>query len=305
MNLSDLLTDRANKYNDKTFLYFERQPTSNELEDTTFRQTLSFRELDDRVNQACHFLASMSLSQGDVFNLHLPNCPAFLILWFAGARLGAVMMPTNILSSADELAYLLSHSNSKVAFTTSEHLQTLKQMQDDVDCLDKIILCDSYSERPLEESFETRLTGQPDTPWPCPVSETDMAAIMYTSGTTSKPKGVMVSHANYIAAGQTVADAIELNEDDRQFVVLPLFHGNAQYYSTMSALLCGASIALMDRFSASRYFDKCIEYDCTVASLFAAPMRMILAQLVNPDHRNNRLRIVLYAQNITEQQMQA
>ncbi len=126
---------------------------------------------------------------------------------------------------------------------------------------------------------------------------------MYTSGTTSRPKGVMVTHANYLKAGATVADAIELQPSDRQFVVLPLFHGNAQYYSTMSALLRGASVALMDRFSASRYFDKCIEYDCTVASLFAAPMRMLLAQPTNPAHRDNLLRTVIFAQNLTEQQL--
>jgi crotonobetaine/carnitine-CoA ligase len=130
-----------------------------------------------------------------------------------------------------------------------------------------------------------------------------MAAIMYTSGTTSKPKGVMVTHANYLAAGKTVAGAIELGEHDRQFAVLPLFHGNAQYYSVMSALLSGASVALMDRFSARRYFDKCIEYECTVASLFAAPMRMILAQPGNPAHRRNDLRVVIFAQNLTAGQL--
>ena len=85
----------------------------------------------------------------------------------------------------------------------------------------------------------------------------------------------MVTHANYIVAGQTVADSIELEADDRHLTVLPLFHGNAQYYSIMSAMLRGASVALLDRFSASQYFDKCREYECTVASLFAAPMRMI------------------------------
>jgi crotonobetaine/carnitine-CoA ligase len=114
----------------------------------------------------------------------------------------------------------------------------------------------------------------------------------------------MVTHANYIKAGQTVADAITLTAEDRHFVVLPLFHGNAQYYSTMSALLRGASVALMDRFSAGQYFAKCIEYRCTVASLFAAPMRMILAQPVTPEHRQNELRVVLYAQNITGDQLQ-
>ena len=307
MNLSALLTDRAKQFGDRKFLFFERQPGSNASNNAvqdTFRQTLTFRELDDRVNQACHFLSAQGLTRGDVFNLHLPNCPAFLILWFAGARLGAIMMPTNVLASADELLYLLAHSSSKIAFTTAEHLPMLEQCERQIDGLNKIILCDPYTADPVVDSFEALLHKQPDTPCNCPLSETDMAAIMYTSGTTSKPKGVMVTHANYLTAGQTVADALELTEDDRHFIVLPLFHGNAQYYSTMSALIRGTSIALMDRFSASRYFDKCIEYDCTVASLFAAPMRMLLAQAENPDHRNNRLRVTLYAQNLTTQQMQ-
>jgi crotonobetaine/carnitine-CoA ligase len=306
MNLSDLLADQATKYGNREFLLFERQPgnsTFNNINQESFRQTLTFRRLDDRVNQACHYLSSQGLVRGDVFNLHLPNCPSFLILWFAGARLGAIMMPTNVLASTEELVYLLGHSSSKITFTTSEHLETLNQCQNKIDCLEKVILCDPYSHDPALDSFETLLQQQPDTCWNCPASETDLAAIMYTSGTTSKPKGVMVTHANYLTAGQTVADAIELGENDRHFVVLPLFHGNAQYYSTMSALLRGASIVLMDRFSASRYFDKCIEYGCTVASLFAAPMRMILAQPQNSDHRNNELRIVIYAQNLTAQQM--
>ena len=307
MNLSDLLSERAKKYGDRIFLLFERQPAISESTDTdqnSFRQTLTFRQLDDRVNQACHYLSSLGLKQGDVFNLHLPNCSAFLILWFAAARLGAVMMPTNVLASADELAYLLEHSGSKVAFTTSPHLATLDHCQSIVDCLATVIPCDPYTDDPATNSFEASLQEQPNTSWDCVVSDTDMVAIMYTSGTTSRPKGVMVTHANYITAGETVADTIELAENDRQFVVLPLFHGNAQYYSTMSALLRGASIALMDRFSASQYFDKCIEYDCSVASLFAAPIRMILAQAENPDHLGNKLRIVIYAQNLTEQQMQ-
>ncbi len=307
MNLSNLLADRAREYGNKPFLLFERQPVAASAKSraqASYRHTLTFRELDDRVNQACHFLEQMGLCRGDVLNLHLPNCPSFIILWFAAARLGAVMMPTNVLSAATELSYLLEHSNSKLTFTTADHLEMLRQCREEVDGLKKIVLCDPFTDSPDNSSFEAQLQGQPLAPWDCPISDTDMAAIMYTSGTTSKPKGVMVSHANYITAGQTVVNAIELTEQDRHFVVLPLFHGNAQYYSIMSALLRGASVALMDRFSASQYFDQCIEYNGTVASLFAAPMRMILAQSVNPEHRRNRLRIVIYAQNLTELQMQ-
>ncbi len=307
MTLSDLLTARAEQYGDREFLLFERQAVnsgSSTEPQPPFRQSLTFRELDQRVNQACHYLTSQGVGAGDVFNLHLPNCPAFLVLWFAAARLGAVMMPTNVLASSDELGYLLEHSGCRLAFTTSAHAHTLHRCKATSECLRKVILCDPCSENSGAGSFESELRQQADTGWDCQADDADMVAIMYTSGTTSKPKGVMVTHANYLIAGKTVADAIELEESDRHFVVLPLFHGNAQYYSIMSALLGGASIALMDRFSAGRYFDKCIEYGCTAASLFAAPMRMILAQPENAEHRCNRLRIVLYAQNLSEAQLQ-
>jgi len=300
MNLSDLLRDNAERYGERDFLLFERQP---DAQKSAFRQRLSYRELDSQVDRACHFLAELGLGPGDVFNLHLPNCPAFLLLWFAGARLGAVMMPTNVLASAAELTYLLEHSNSKIAFTTAEHLAMLELCREQLDGLQRIVLCDACTDSPTADSFEVLLAGMPDSSWTCPAVDTDLAAIMYTSGTTSRPKGVMVTHANYLAAGTTVADAVELRADDRHFVVLPLFHGNAQYYSIMSALLRGASVVLTDRFSASRYFDTCIAYGCTVASLFAAPMRMILAQPPNPAHRENGLRIVLFAQNLTPQQL--
>ena len=301
-NLSELLAERAASIGERECLLFERQPSEDENL-ACWRQQLSYAELDSRVNRACHYLSAHGLGAGDVFNLHLPNCPSFILLWFAAARLGAVMMPTNILSSADELGYLLEHSSSKVAFTTSAQLPLLQQCAATLDSLREVVPCDPFTSNPVAGSFEAELADYPHSPWKCPAGPTDLAAIMYTSGTTSKPKGVMVTHANYLTAGQTVAGAVDLGEQDRQFVVLPLFHGNAQYYSVMSALLRGASVALMDRFSASRYFDKCIEYRCTVASLFAAPMRMILAQAENPAHRENDLRVVIFAQNLTERQL--
>lgn len=117
------------------------------------------------------------------------------------------------------------------------------------------------------------------------------------------PLPALKTNANFIYAGETVAKAIRLTPDDRHCVVLPLFHANAQYYSTMSALVTGASMVVMARFSASNYFDACIAHNCTVASLFAAPIRMILAQERRPEHRSNQLRVALTAQNITAAQL--
>ncbi|MFC1664928.1 class I adenylate-forming enzyme family protein [Pseudomonadota bacterium] len=301
MSLSVVLNQQSEKYPDQVFLRFERQPS--EERPDSFVTTLTYAKFNALVNQTANYLQALGLTKGDVFNVHLPNCVTFLALWFAGAHIGAVMMPTNVLASPDELSYLFDHSECKVSFCIQDQLQTVVQSQADCPMLANVILCDPYSHSPALDSLERRVSQCPTSESKNNINDYDLAAIMYTSGTTSKPKGVMVTHANYIKAGDTVADAIRLTARDRQFVVMPLFHGNAQYYSTMSALLRGASIALMDRFSASQFMQKCFEHQCTVASLFAAPMRMILAQPEKASDNQNLLRLVMYAQSITQQQM--
>jgi crotonobetaine/carnitine-CoA ligase len=127
--------------------------------------------------------------------------------------------------------------------------------------------------------------------------------MLYTSGTTSKPKGCLITHANYIYGAEAISKATRLSSEDRHLVVLPLFHAAAQMHQTIPILLVGGSIALMERFSASRFMDQAIRYRATASALFAAPIRMILAQPVCEEHRRNLMRVVTFAQNVTEAQL--
>ncbi len=114
-----------------------------------------------------------------------------------------------------------------------------------------------------------------DLPVPAPQ---DVLGVMFTSGTTSAPKGVLVTQANYAFAGEVMAAAAGLTAHDRQLVVLPMFHTNAQYYSFASTIAVGASVALTSGFSATGFVGQAARHGATHASLFAAPMRMILAR---------------------------
>ena len=251
-------------------------------------------------NRVAHYLLELGLEPGDRINLHLGNCLEFLYLWFGAAKCGIVIMPTNTAASVDELEYLLSHSESRFIFAQPDFADTAETARSRCACVEGVIVCGSEAD---DGQFAARLAKQPEAPLPGVPGSGDLVAILYTSGTTAKPKGVRVTNANYVYAGETVAKAIRLTPADRHLVVLPLFHGNAQYYSTMSALVTGASIALTARFSASRYFDQAIAHRCTVASLFAAPIRMLLAQAHKAAHRDNRLRVVIFAQSVTRAQL--
>ena len=288
-NLRSLVEHRAQSTPDDVFVIFDNLANS-----VTKR---SYGAFERDTNRTAHLLRDLSVRPGNKVCLLLDNNLDFLTLWFAATKIGAVIVPVNTAVTAEELTYLIDHSESSLIFTQSARLDTALQVSRDVE---KVIICGSDA----PGSMNRLMTAHPESPpsGPTPTAASD-AAILYTSGTTALPKGVVVTHANYIYAGNTVAQAINLTPDDRHLVVLPLFHANAQYYSTMSSLVAGSSFALMARFSASRYFDQATTYNCTVGSLFAAPIRMLLAQKRRLELKTNSLRVVLFAQNLTSCQL--
>ena len=290
-----LLESRARSTPDASFVVFD---------DPQRRvATRTYRQFDREVNRTAHLLDRFGVRRGDTVILLLTNCLEFLALWFGAAKLGAVIVPVNTASSAAELEYLVAHSESRLIVTQADWLDLARQVRGRCPRVEEVLVCGDGAPSPSVD-FGRLLADCPEMPPKVPApSPADEAAILYTSGTTARPKGVLVTHANYLCAGETVARAVRLTPDDRQLCVLPLFHGNAQYYSTMSALVAGASVALIARFSASRYFDQAIAHRCTVASLFAAPIRMLLAQPRRPEHARNNLRAVIFAQSVTPAQL--
>jgi crotonobetaine/carnitine-CoA ligase len=125
-------------------------------------------------------------------------------------------------------------------------------------------------------------------------------AVMYTSGTTARPKGVRVTAGNYVFAGEVYAAAMRVQPGDRVLTVLPLFHANAQYYSVMGALVSGATILLMPRFSAGGWPEQAQRHHATLANLFAAPLRMLLSRGALEGWSGGDLRAVMFAQNLTD-----
>jgi crotonobetaine/carnitine-CoA ligase len=293
--LRSLLADRVAASADQLFLIFEAN-------DRSVRR-LTYGEFDAAVNRTAHLLRALGVGKGDTFNLHLPNCPEFLFFWFAAAKIGAVMVPTNILSTADEMQYILQHSESRLAVTMPEYLPAIEPNRPACPALRAVLLVRTATARAGCLLYDELVASQPDGVPPAEVDPLDEVGMVYTSGTTSRPKGCLITQANYVFVGECMSRYVQLRPDDRHIVVLPLFHVNAQYYSTMATIAVGASMALMERFSASQWIHQCRRHEATISSLFAAPIRMILNQPPTAVDGDNQLRAALFAQNVTEAQL--
>jgi carnitine-CoA ligase len=286
--LGTALEDKARRFPDAPSLVFEDA-------EGAVASRLTWRDLDRLVNRAAHFLLRRGLTPGERFNLHLGNCPEFLVFWLAAARTGTVMVPTNPVSTAEEMAYILAHSEVRLAVTEPRCADAARAASERCPALTGVV-----EVRPLEPL----LAGLPDTPPDVAVAPSDEVSMQYTSGTTSRPKGVRLTHANYLYGGEVMAKAMRVGPGDRHLLVLPLFHAGAQLHAFLPMLLAGGSVALMERFSASRFVDQAIRHEATLAALFAAPIRMLLAQPPTARDGATRLRAVSYAQNVTVAQFE-
>ncbi len=288
--IPSMMAEHTQRHPDREFLVFEDM-----MQHVT---VFTWQQADEIINSVASLLRKRGVTNGTKVHMHLTNRPEFIFGWFACNMLGAILVPTNTASSTDELAYILSHSESRISITESTFAQQMEEVKVRSSRLQEILLVDQI---PLFQGADRSAKGAT---LPLNVHSSDDAAILYTSGTTARPKGVLVTHANYVYAGECVSKGMGLTPDDRFLTVLPLFHGNAQYYCMMSVLVTGATLLLMERFSASRYVEQAVRHRATVASLFAAPMRMLLAQPHVSQARQHNVRLAIFAQNLSGTQIQ-
>jgi len=281
------------KYADKEFIVFEDRAGN--------VKRYTYRELNEQVNRYANILLGLGVKRGDKVTVHLLNSPEYLFSWFALAKIGAVMIPTNILCGAFEMEYFLNFSESTIIITEPNYVQMFNSLLSKCPTVKNILLCRTSPAYPNAQLFPNTLimsdlTKEATTDLPeVKIDPEDDLMMLFTSGTTARPKAVQLTHANAIFAGIFGVQAWKITEADRNMLVLPLFHVNGQFITTMPTLTAGATLIMAEQFSASRYMDQVRRHRATIGSLVAATATMILNQPRHELDGKNDLRIMCYA----------
>ncbi len=258
-------------------------------------QELTFAALDRRARAFAALLAASGIVKGDRIHLQLGNCPDFLVCLFGVAHLGAVLVPTHPSATADDVIYVISHAGCRVSVVTAEQVPVITSVAEMVPELTQILSVGGPAEGATDLADVVELNADLD---PVRLGGGDLAAVLYTSGTSGWPKGVMVTNANLLFAGRSVAELFRVQPADRWLVVLPLSHANALIYQTMSAFVTGASVVLMDRFDPATWAQSARRHSATLASMFAVHARQLLAAPASDAEAALDLRLTVFAQHL-------
>lgn len=216
-------------------------------------------------------LSQRGIKSGDFVLIHLDNCAEYLLTLFACARIGAVAVCTNVRSTLDELSYYAQHSGAVAAITQPGYADLVANAMPAAKPL--WITADDNTLPAREQAFDELLKAPPLAAQP--VHHLAPAIVQYTSGTTGRPKAVVLTHANALWGARVNAAHEGLTAADVLLVYLPLFHINAQAYSVLSTLWAGARFVLQPRFSASRFWDVSLRHRCTFASQIYFALRAL------------------------------
>jgi crotonobetaine/carnitine-CoA ligase len=288
--LGEDLAVQAERFGSKSYLYFENEHYSYNL-------------INDQAARIAAFLQQHGMSEGKVVGLLLPNLPVYLSAFFATQRIGATVVPINTSLKDDGLAYILNNAGVSLLFTVASALPELERVLDRLENpLQLVIVPETRNEPPVADqpdqhrySLKTVLATPPQAQPVHDVKPDTPSMLMYTSGTTGYPKGVVYRYGTSQARMTRLLAHLLITEDDIYYTCLPLFHANALLVTCLSSLYAGATVALSRKFSARHFWKEVRETRATAFNTLGTMIAILMKQPEDPLESQHRVRLVVSA----------
>lgn len=250
---------------------------------------VTYAEFDALVNRCAHALIGLGVRKGDRVTLAMTNCVEYLAAAFGAQKAGGVLNPVNPALGAGELDYIVNHAEPRVIVTNAEAAAniTSEKLHRPAGCT-----LAAFGAVPGAVALEPLLASSPTTPPDVTLEPEDAASLMYTSGTTGAPKGVLFTHGRSGATGNVFCQGLGIGPDDVVLAVTPLFHGNA-WGAVQVAIAAGGTVVFPKSFKGSEFWPLVHEHGVTFVFTLGTVLAMLLARDPSPLERGHKMRVIL------------
>lgn len=279
--LTDFLDRAVTLYGDKVAI----------IDDT---RELTYSQLNDRVNQLSHGLKALNINKGDKVAYLAPNTIEMLEGFYGVFQVGGVMTPLNTRLKPEDYVFILNHSESQVLVVDEELYPLVEPVVDQFESIRQILVYGTENAPSGTVAYESWLQQYPTTPFErVELEETDIASLLYTSGTTGNPKGVLLTHrSNYLHA-LSAQHHLRVSDRDNLLHILPMFHVNgwgSPFYYTAN----GATQVMLRKVDPKVIFEKIQKYNISVMHMAPTVLNMLLEEYNQSKPQiNHDVRIVI------------
>lgn len=288
MSHAELLEEKASELGSRPFLFFKDE-------------IFTFKEMDRNANRLANFLAARGGAPGAGLSIMMKNSPRWLDVFFGLEKLGMYAVPTNVALRGDQLAYILDNSEAYFLVIDWDLLEYYAAVRERVGGIGRVLVNtagapEGFSLPEWAEDIEAVYGpgSNPEKP-DARYDPDDLCVIMYTSGTTGLPKGVVYRYGSTNVKAISLIARIMLNRWDVTYTCYPLFHANALFLTITPSLHCGCRAVVAERFSASSFWEQMRRYGVTTFNGLGAVMPILMKQPERPEDGDNRVHTVLSA----------
>jgi long-chain acyl-CoA synthetase len=278
MNVAEMFKMTAKRLPEKPMVIFRKEE-------------YSFQKIDRMSERLAKGLQSMGIKKGDVISVGLPNSPDIVIAFLAAAKIGTAVIPLNTMLKEKELGYIFQDCFVKASITFRPHAEIIDRLKaQGISAPQPIVVGEGVPHHWL--SLESLLSDEPDeSPLSVSVDREDAFLIVYTSGTTGTPKGVILTHNNVLSVAHAVAEFQQRTEHDCGVCFFPLTHITGIVNFIVDSLSIGSTIILQERFDVEDFLMNFGKYRCTVLGAVNPVFQAILSSSLfeKTDFRNLRL----------------